>query len=156
MLLSKWKNVIPSKYLPPLLFGLLHFDWSTMHPYGPFPWSLHSSTFSTTLPNPRGPHLPPPMRAMFIKQGRYIYNISSILGDKSVKIKKKPKKFQKNAAGKHCRRYIGIWLIYRRYIGDIDRFWANFPPTNCRIPISCWEGPTPDISSIYLDFLIHA
>lgn len=52
MVAIRFANIIPSKYPPPLLFGLLHFGWSTTHP-----WSLLLHFFLIT-PEPGGPQLP--------------------------------------------------------------------------------------------------
>ena len=88
LLLSERQNVIPSKYPPLLLFGFLHFSWSTMHPYGPYTPPLFPQHSQTHV----GPtsYLP---CCLCLSNG---VDISSILGDKSVKIKKKNlKKFHK-------------------------------------------------------------
>ena len=46
-------------------------------------------------------------------------------------------------------------LGHNRYIVDIDRFFSIFFSINCRLLISCREGPTPEISTIYRDIFVH-
>ena len=122
LLLSEWQNVIPSKCPPSLLFGLLHFDWSRMHPHGLFPWSLHFSTFSSSLPNPWAPL--PTSHAGHVYQTGSIYrryinmvDMSSILGDKSVKIQKK----NLENSRKCCR---PTFSPMYRYLADISLIYS--------------------------------
>ena len=46
----------------------------------------------------------------------------------------------------YCHRYIGTLPIYRR-------FFPIFPSTNYRMPISCRDGPTPEMSTIYQRYI---
>ena len=48
-----------------------------------------------------------------------------------------------------------ISVIYR-YIVDIGRYFFIFPSFNFRLLISCREGPTPEMSTIYRDISVPA
>ena len=50
-----------------------------------------------------------------------------------------------------CRRYIGTLAIYIRYIDDFGRYFLIFPSFDFRLLISCREGPTLEMSTIYHD-----
>ena len=46
--------------------------------------------------------------------------------------------------------------IHNRYITDIDRYFSIFPSIDCRLLISCQEGLTLEISTIYHDIFVPA
>ena len=47
-----------------------------------------------------------------------------------------------------------ISVIYRQYIADIDRYSLIFPSFDFCLLISCQEGPTPEMSTIYHDISV--